>query len=63
MRVVVDNLGRSLADRPRAIDVVYHNPVFSELFTEAPFLELVRWEHAAVPSEFDWALYRARSRA
>lgn len=60
MGPVLDNLGRSVAERPREVHVVYHNPIFHSLFADRPSFALERWERAKRRDGFDWALYRAR---
>lgn len=46
-------LERSLAAQPRAVHVVYHNPVLGSLLDAAPMLERTGGTH-------QWSLYRAR---
>lgn len=60
LSAVLDNLGQSVAQCPRDVHIVYHNPIFHVLFARQPFLELEHWEHAKKRNGFDWALYRVR---
>ena len=46
-------LERSLAEQPRAVHVIYHNPLLGDVLEAAAFLERVGGTH-------QWSLYRAR---
>lgn len=56
---VLENLRRSLTERPRAATIAYLNPIFHEQLACSGFLELEHWGHAESDARFDWAIYRA----
>jgi SAM-dependent methyltransferase len=58
MRVVLDNLGRSLVARPRRVRLAYLNPLHHALVIESGHLTLERRGEGQAPGEFDWAIYR-----
>lgn len=57
MRAVIECVARSVAERPRRVQLAYLNPLHHELVMQSGAFALARRGRARDKGEFDWAIY------